>query len=144
MAKRRVAEEMALAHRGLRAQFERIEQAVSKGDMRLGARLLNDLIGQARDHFINNEAIALGMGLSTATGGRLMRDAFVQRASRLMTRCLRNPANANDANIDDANTKGQAEIKDTLALLLSDLVESDLRIEQSISRSIEKSADPSV
>ena len=119
-----VAEELALAHQGLHAQLERIEEALGRGDLRHSAQLLNELIGQAREHFINEESIALGAGLSSAGSGRLLHDAFVERARNLKARCLNSPANIN---FNDAIGQG-------LVLLLSDLVENDLRIERSINK----------
>ena len=117
-----IAEESALAHHGLRVQFERIERALKDGDLHKGAHLLNDLIDQAREHFTNEESIALGAGLTSSVGGRLLHDIFMERARRLKERYFNRPA----------NTDFSHDIEAKLVVLLSDLVESDLRIEQRI------------
>lgn len=122
-----VAEESELAHRSLSAQLERIELALNHGDFHHSAQLLNELIHQIRDHFISEESIALGAGLSSAAGGRLLHDAFVDRARHLRARCL--DSSTGVGNADFSHIIGQE-----LVLLLSDLVESDLRIERSISK----------
>lgn len=115
---KRIAEEAATAHRELRAHFDRIEQALGANDLHLGAQLLSELIEQARQHFINEENIATQAGLAPGAGGRLMHDALMERARRLKTRCLNSPA----------NTDLRHTIEAELVVLLSDLVESDLRI----------------
>ena len=120
---RLVAEESAFAHRGLRMQFERIEAALSGGDLQRSARLLGELIGQAREHFTHEESIALGAGYSSNAGGRLLHDAFVERAGNLKARCLNSPDNGYYRQV----------IGQELVLLLSDLVEHDLRIQRSFS-----------
>ena len=122
-----VAEESVLAHRSLSAQLERIELALGRGDLQHSAQLLNELIHQIRDHFINEESIALGIGLSSAAGGRLLHDAFVERARYLKARCL-------DSAAESENTDFSHIIGQDLVLLLSDLVENDLRLERSINK----------
>lgn len=126
-AARLVAEESVLAHRSLSAQLERIELALERDDLQHSAQLLNELIHQLRDHFISEESIALGVGLSSAAGGRLLHDAFVERARHLKARCL--DSSAGSGNIDFNYVIGQE-----LVLLLSDLVENDLRLERSINK----------
>ncbi|HEY9163252.1 MAG TPA: hypothetical protein VIN57_01485 [Magnetovibrio sp.] len=117
-----IAEETAESHRELRAHFERIEQALAAGDLHLGARLLNDLIDLARQHFDNEERIAEQAGLVPGARGRWMHDALMERARRLKARCLNSPANTDLRHIMETE----------LVVLLSDLVESDLRIAQRV------------
>lgn len=118
----RVAEQSASAHRDMRVHFERIEHALNGGDLHKSAHLLNDLIAQVREHFINEEGIVLGAGLTSSAGGRVLHDAFLERARVLKARCLNSPA----------NTDLHQDIEAELVVLLSDLVESDLRIEHRI------------
>ncbi|MCR4378808.1 MAG: hypothetical protein NUV50_12040 [Rhodospirillales bacterium] len=122
-----VAEESVLAHRSLSAQLERIELALGRDDLQHSAHLLNELIHQIRDHFISEESIALGVGLSSVAGGRLLHDAFVERARYLKARCLDSSAGVGNADFSDV-------IGQELVLLLSDLVENDLRLERSINK----------
>jgi hemerythrin len=117
-----IAEQTASAHRELRTHFERIEQALSVGDLQLGAQLLNDLIDQARHHFLREERIAQEAGIAPGACGRWMHDALMERARRLKARCLNSPV----------NTDLRHTIEAELVVLLSDLVESDLRIAQRV------------
>lgn len=118
------ADEAALAHHGLRHLFERIEHALRDDDLASAARLLGDLIEQARAHFITEECIALGAGRSEAAG-KLTHDAFLERARRLQTNCQRG------AGSDNARQPGpsRTDLQAGLVILLSDLVESDLRLQ---------------
>lgn len=126
-----VAQEAELAHRALRAHFERIEQALRQGDLKRGAHLLSELIAQAREHFLNEENIAEGAGLAPSAGGRMLHDALIARAHSLKARCLNSPANT------DLNHNIETE----LVVLLSDLVESDLRIEHRVNEVPEPAAE---
>ncbi len=117
-----VAKQAELAHRSMRAQFDRVERALQSGDLRRTAYLLSELIAQAREHFINEENIASGAGLPPSAGGRVLHDALLERAGRLKARCLNSPA----------NTDFRHNIATELVVLLSDLVESDLRVEHRI------------
>lgn len=114
----RAAEEAQAAHRDLHEQFARIEGALADGDLPRGAQLLADLINQAREHFINEENIALSAGLTTSAADRMKHDLLMERARTLKARCLNSPANTDFRN----NMEGE------LVVLLSDLVESDLRV----------------
>lgn len=119
-----VTTETELAHHGLRHLFERIEHALRDDDLASAARLLGDLIEQAREHFIIEERIALGAGRSEAAG-KLAHDAFLERARRLQTNCRQGAGN------DSARQPGpsRADLQAGLVMLLSDLVESDLRLQ---------------
>lgn len=123
---RRVSEQLAQAsefsHPALRAQMERIENTLASGDLKRATLMLSELIAQAREHFTTEESIAVGAGLSSNTGGKLQHDSFIERARSLKARCLNAPAST------DFNTTLAAD----LVLLLSDLVESDVRIERSV------------
>lgn len=125
-----VSEQMAQAsefsHPALRAQMERIENALDSGDLKKGAHMMSDLITQAREHFATEEAIAVGAGLSSNAGGRLQHDSFVERARSLKARCLNAPANT------DFNDSLTAD----LVMLLSDLVENDVRVEKSVDNAL--------
>lgn len=117
-----IAEETALAHQELRLHFERIEQALATGDLQVGATLLNDLIEEARQHFLSEERIAQEAGVAPGACRRWMHDALTERARRLKARCLNSPA----------NTDLRHTIEAELVVLLADLVESDLRIAQRV------------
>ena len=123
---KRVSEQMAQAaafsHPTLRAQMERIENTLANGDLKRATLMLSDLIAQAREHFTAEETIAIGAGLSPNAGGKLQHDSFIERARSLKARCLNAPANT------DFNTTLAAD----LVLLLSDLVESDVRVEKNV------------
>lgn len=112
-----VADETAMAHGRLRVQFERIEQALQRGELQKGAHLLSDLIAQTREHFLKTEATAPGAGQGPS------HDVMMERARRLKARCLNSPDNADM----------QHNIGSELVLLLSDLVESDIRISGRVS-----------
>lgn len=124
----RIAEQTASAHRELRLHFERIEQALAAGDLQVGATLLNDLIEQARQHFLGEERIARDAGVAEGACGRWMHDALMERARRLKARCLNSPA----------NTDLRHSIEAELVVLLADLVESDLRIAQRVDAAADK------
>lgn len=114
----RVAVQQQSAHRDLHAQFAHIESALNSGELQRGAHLLSDLIDQARAHFINEEAITLSAGLTPGDGERLLHDVFMERARKLKARCLNSPANSDF----------KRAVESELVVLLSDLVESDLRV----------------
>lgn len=124
----RIAEQTASAHRELRLHFERIEQALAAGDLQVGATLLNDLIEQARQHFLGEERIAQEAGIDEGACRRWMHDALMERARRLKARCLNSPA----------NTDLRHSIEAELVVLLADLVESDLRIAQRVDAAAHK------
>ena len=126
-----VAKQAELAHRSLRAQFERVEHALQSGDLRRSAHLLSELIAEAREHFINEENIASGAGLAPSAGGRVLHDALIERAVKLKARCLNSPA----------NTDFRHNIETELVVLLSDLVESGLRIEHNLNFTTKHSND---
>lgn len=123
-----IAEQTASAHRELRTHFERIEQALRAGDLQVGAQLLNDLIDQARQHFLREERTAQEAGIAPVACGRWMHDALMERARRLKARCLNSPT----------NTDMRHTIETELVMLLSDLVESDLRIAQRVDAAANK------
>jgi len=117
-----VAEESAMAHRNMRRYFESIERAVEADQFDEGAKLLSELIRVARDHFTTEETIANAGGKPRSAGGRLLHSTFVSRARALQQRCLTTTA-----------TQGVREgICNELVMLLSDMVESDLRIQRRI------------
>ena len=125
-----VSEQMAQAsefsHPALRAQMERIENALDSGDLKKGAHMMSELIAQAREHFTTEEGIAVGAGLSSNVGGRLQHDSFVERARSLKARCLNAPANT------DFNITLTAD----LVMLLSDLLENDARVEKNVDNAL--------
>lgn len=117
-----VAKESAMAHRSMRRYFESIERAVEADQFDEGAKLLSELINVARDHFTTEETIASAGGKPRSAGGRLLHSTFVSRARALQERCLTTTA-----------TEGVREgICNELVMLLSDMVESDLRIQKRI------------
>lgn len=116
--------EAARAHHGLRRLLERIEHALRGEDLDSAARLLGDLIDRAREHFVTEEHIALDAGRSEAAG-KLTHDAFLERARRLQTDCRRG---AGDGGARQGASL-RAELQAGLVMLLSDLVESDLRLQ---------------
>lgn len=127
-ASEQLAQASEFSHAALRAQMEHIEKTLGCGDLKRATLMLSELIDQAREHFTAEENIAVGVGLSSNTGGKLQHDSFIERARSLKARCLNAPANT------DFNTI----LADDLVLLLSDLVESDVRIEKNVDDAIKR------
>jgi len=105
------------AHQSLRQLLHRIESAIDSNHFEDGARLLSELIEAVREHFHDEEAIALGAGLSRGAAGRLVHDALIDRARILQARCQNSQPNT-----------PVGDIRNELVVLLSDMVESDIRI----------------
>lgn len=130
LVSKQMAQASAFSHPALRAQMERIEATLNSGDLKRATLMLSDLINQAREHFNAEESIALGAGLSSNTGGRIQHNSFIERARSLKARCLNTPANT------DFNTI----LATDLVMLLSDLVESDVRVEKSVDDAMKSKA----
>jgi len=120
-----VAEESAMAHRNMRRYFESIERAVEADQFDEGAKLLSELISVARDHFTTEESIASAGGKPRSAGGRLLHSTFVSRARALQDRCQSTTASQDV----------REGICNELVMLLSDMVENDLRIQSRIDNS---------
>lgn len=118
----KVAEESAMAHRNMRRYFESIEHAIEANQFDEGAKLLSELIKVARDHFTTEESIVRAGGKTRSAGGRLLHTTFVSRARVLQERCQTTSVSANS----------REGICNELVMLLSDMVESDLRIERRV------------
>lgn len=103
-------------HRSLRHLFQQTEHAIANNAFEQGAAYLDELIDAARGHFRANEDIAQQAGLNERTGGWPPHSDLLDRARILQARC-RNAQKGASVSL----------IRNELVVLLSDLVECDIR-----------------
>lgn len=118
-----IAREMARAHGKLRAAFDQVEAALGGDDLADAKARMAGLLDLVREHFFAEEALAMRAGLSTDAAGRVLHDAFVERAYLLLERI-------GSAKDEDART----DVESRLVMLLSDVVENDLRLQRRVRR----------
>lgn len=118
-----VAEEMAQAHGKLHVAFARVENALGEDDLDTAKLRMTGLLDLVRDHFLQEEALAIRAGLTTDAAGRVLHETYMERARLLLER------------IEGARcAEARTDLENRLVLLLSDLVENDLRLQRSLKR----------
>ncbi|MFC1673768.1 hypothetical protein ACFL12_06420 [Pseudomonadota bacterium] len=111
--------EQTAAHRAMRHYFDHIEGAIAEGHFEDATERLDALIAFAREHFTTSEGLARGAGLAAPAAGRLVHEALISRACVLRARFQ------GERDWESAGETMQNE----LVALLSDIVESDQRVE---------------
>lgn len=104
------------SHRNLRQLFHQTERAIADNAFDQAAALLGELIEAARGHFRTTEEIAYHAGLTEETAGWPMHNALLDRARILQARCQ-----------NDQKGACISMIRNELVVLLSDMVEYDIR-----------------
>lgn len=104
------------SHRNLRQLFHQTERAIADNAFDQAAALLGELIEAARGHFRTTEEIAYHAGLTEKMAGWPMHNALLDRARILQARCQ-----------NDQKGACISMIRNELVVLLSDMVEYDIR-----------------
>ncbi|OEJ66525.1 hypothetical protein BEN30_12115 [Magnetovibrio blakemorei] len=103
-------------HRNLRQLFHKTERAIADNAFQQAAAHLGELIDAARGHFRTTEEIAFHAGMTEETAGWPMHNALLDRARILQARCQ-----------NDQKGTCISMIRNELVVLLSDMVEYDIR-----------------
>lgn len=120
---RDMSEEMAQAHGKLHAAFARVERALGADDLDSAKARMTGLLDLVRDHFLQEESLAIRAGLTTDAAGQVLHETFLDRARLVLQRI-------EQARCPEART----DLENRLVLLLSDMVENDLRLQRSLKR----------
>lgn len=111
-------------HRSLRQLFHQTERAITDNAFEQAAAYLGELIEAVRGHFRTTEDIAFQAGMTDETVGWPMHNALLDRARILQARCR-----------NGQKGSGVSLIRNELVVLLSDMVEYDIRFANEVETS---------